>query len=119
MEDEALRGDLEDVAFGPLINVVSEIAIARGGRFTDTDELYRDLRGLLMGAVEAVESGDRTALVDALEPPLASASECRDLAAILPDLGDSQADNAAWVAEALAAVLLSDDEARPMLTGEA
>lgn len=106
LDDETLRGNLEDDAFSPIINVASELAIARAGGFDETGDLYLALRDLVRGAVQTIETADRAALIESFHSPLASADEQQDLAARLPDLGGTPAENAATVASALRAALL-------------
>ncbi len=66
-EDEALRDDLTDEEFGPLLGAVALMAMARSEQFPTTDELYLALHRLLTGAVEAVQN-------PAAEPALAVTS---------------------------------------------
>jgi hypothetical protein len=61
-EDEALRRDLTDDAFGPLLDLSAKIASARAGRFATTDALSSALRAFLAGAAQYARTGETTDL---------------------------------------------------------
>lgn len=103
-DDETLRGDLEDVAYGGLLQRIVELAVQRAPQFASTDALYLALRQLLTGAVEAAERADREAVLAAATALLA-ASEVAEVCAALPPLLTGRADeNALTIAGVLATV---------------
>lgn len=57
-EDEALRRDLDDATFGPLLDSSASLAVALAGRFATTDALYGALRAFLAGAAEYARTGE-------------------------------------------------------------
>ena len=57
-EDEALRRDLDDATFGPLLDLSASLAVARAGRFATTGGLYGALRAFLAGAAEYARGGE-------------------------------------------------------------
>ena len=65
-EDEALRGDLDDASFGPLLALSASLAVARAGRFATTGGLYGALRAFLDGAAEYARSGETIELAQGL-----------------------------------------------------
>lgn len=101
-DDEALRGDLEDEGYGALLQVMAQLAIQRASHFESTDALYRALRAVLVGAVEAAEHGDRDAVLGPA-PALLSNAEMIELCGLLPESpGVSAEENAKAIAAALA-----------------
>ena len=101
-EDEALRGDLTDEGYGPLLGVVAGLAIARAGRFASTDDLYLALRRLLKGAVDAAERSDFSTLAAAATPALIAPDERAVLLGALPRRRGSADEVAAGIAHAIA-----------------
>lgn len=93
-EDEALRGDLTDEGYGPLLAVVADLVVARGERFAVTDDLYVAARRLLVGAVEAASAADVAPLLECAETPLLSQEE-RSILASTPVRAGVPADRAA------------------------
>jgi len=102
-EDEALRGDLTDEGYGPLLGVAAGLAVARAGRFASTDDLYLALRRLLKGAVDAAERSDLSSLAAAAAPALIEPDERAALLGALRQRRGSADEVAASIARALAA----------------
>ncbi len=70
-EDEALRRDLDDATFGPLLDLSANLAIALAGRFATTDDLSAALRAFISGAAEYARSGETAGLAEGLAALLA------------------------------------------------
>lgn len=102
LDDEALRGDLEDEGYGPLLSVVTTLADARAVRFPTTDALYAASRQLLAGAVSTASDGQTDSLAAAVHPLLTSEEEAA-FRKLLPRLGGDANQNARAIARALAA----------------
>lgn len=102
LDDEALRGDLEDAGYGPLLSVVTKLADARAASFPTTDALYAASRQLLATAVAAASDGNANPLASAVHPLLTSEEEAA-FRAQLPRLGADPNQNAPAIARALAA----------------
>lgn len=69
-DDEALRGDLSDAGFGPILNWATELAIAAAGRGAGDDELSQAARALVRAVVKAAETGDAAPVRGALAASL-------------------------------------------------
>jgi len=61
-DDETLRGSLTDEGFGPLLEVISYVAIQKADAFESTDALYGALRAIVQASVTAAETGDAATL---------------------------------------------------------
>lgn len=83
-EDEALRGDLTDAAYGPLLQVVIDLVVARGAAYSSTDELHHAARQLLTALGEAAISGDAAPLALLPSSPLLTAEEVNALLSRMP-----------------------------------
>ena len=102
LDDEALRGDLEDDGYGPLLGVVTTLVDARAARFPTTDALYAASHGLLRAAVAAASAGQADGLTSAAHPLLIGQEEAA-FREQLPRLGGDSNQNARAIARALAA----------------
>ena len=70
-DDEALRRNLDDATFGPLLDLSASLAVALVGRFATTDALSSCLRAFLAGAAEYARSGETADLAQGLGALLA------------------------------------------------
>lgn len=112
-EDEALRGDLTDAGFAPLLDWLTRLVTAAAERATTdpdsaaTMERVGDAaRQLGRAVVRAAERGDAGAVAAALAPPLLAPDEAERAASALPRLaGDTADDRARALVRALASVV--------------
>ncbi len=110
-EDEALRGDLTDRGFGPVLSFVSSLipsAARRAVEQTETgdpdDDLSRSARAFTRAIVRTAVSGDPSAISNSMSAPLFHPDEITRVAQALTrdiDLGTTPDERALRIVEAL------------------
>jgi hypothetical protein len=102
-EDESLRGELLDDGYGPLLGIVSDLAVQSAPVFKSTNALYRASRQLLIACVEAAETRDGRPVVRSAREFL-PADRIRALARMLSSLSPDSDENSRMIAASLASV---------------
>ncbi|MDB5080821.1 MAG: hypothetical protein JWP00_2745 [Chloroflexi bacterium] len=114
-EDEALRGDLSDFGFGPLLDWANAAVEAYAAKEPDSaamDQYTSRVRGVVQSAVDTAQAGkldDPEALLD-FDPP-GRDKALADLKAL--QLGDDPDDNAVKIAAVLQSAMTSTPGASP------